>query len=177
MLKRLFKPRPTKIAGDALYRAAVEQARNPQLYVDLGAPDRIDARFELYALHVLLLVQRLGGQGPEAAEVSQALFDTFLSALDNTLRELGVGDLAVSPKMRKLGQAIYGRAHSLIDALKAQDENVLDALVARTVFGDEGEIERAGPIAGYVRRVERALAAQPLSEIFEGRPDWPAPAP
>jgi cytochrome b pre-mRNA-processing protein 3 len=177
MLKRLFKPRPARAAGQTLYQAAVDQARHPQFYRDLGAPDRIDARFELYALHVLLLVHRLGGQGAEAAEVSQALFDAFLSALDNTLRELGVGDLSVAPKMRKLGAAIYGRVLAHGDALKDAAGADLDALIARTVFADETAVERAGPIADYVRRAKAALASQPRAEILEGRPAGPPIAP
>ena len=45
-----------------------------------------------------------------AAETAQALFDAYVSALDHTLREMGVGDLTVPKKMRKLGEAFYGRA-------------------------------------------------------------------
>ena len=39
MLKRLFKPRPTLIAGRELYARVVAQARVPGLYTGLGAPD------------------------------------------------------------------------------------------------------------------------------------------
>ena len=73
MLSRLFKPRPAKLQGSRLYASAVAQARRPEFYTGIGVEDRIDARFELYTLHVLLLPQRLGGQGEAAAEVSKAL--------------------------------------------------------------------------------------------------------
>lgn len=179
MLKRLFQPRPGKTAGEALYLAAVAQARDPRIYLDLGAPDRIDARFELYALHVLLLTQRLSGQGAEAAEAAQALFDAFLSALDNTLRELGVGDLAVARRMRSLGEAVYGRARGLEDALGAPGDapegRSLEALLARTIFADEAALQQAKPLAAYLRRAEAGLASQPLDQILQGRPAWPAP--
>ena len=39
MLDRLFRPRPTVAAGRALYSRAVDQARWPELYQSLGAPD------------------------------------------------------------------------------------------------------------------------------------------
>src|SRR5687767_13690321 len=107
MLKRLFKPRPSQLAGSALYARVVAQARTPALYADLGAPDTTEGRFELYSLHVYLLLERLKDQGPQAAETAQALFDTYLSALDNALREMGVGDLSVGNRMRKLGEAFY----------------------------------------------------------------------
>src|SRR5438270_13608448 len=93
LLERLFRPRPAKEAGRALYARAVAQARSPAFYEALGVPDTAEGRFELYSLHVVLLIDRMQGQGEEAAEVSQALFDTYLSDLDHALRELGVGDL------------------------------------------------------------------------------------
>ncbi|HEY0053705.1 MAG TPA: ubiquinol-cytochrome C chaperone family protein, partial [Caulobacteraceae bacterium] len=105
VLQRIFRPRLVREAGHNLYLGVVEQARRPALYRDFGAPDRIDSRFELYVLHTALVLFRLKGQGPQAEETSQALFDTFVSQLDDTLRELGVGDLSVGKKMRKLGEA------------------------------------------------------------------------
>ncbi|MBE9188317.1 ubiquinol-cytochrome C reductase, partial [Microcoleus sp. LEGE 07076] len=112
MLKRLFKPRPAVAAGRALYAQTVAQSRTPTLYADLGAPDTPEGRFEIYSVHVYLLLERLKGQGPLAAETAQALFDTYVSALDHALRELGVGDLSVGKKIRKLGEAFYGRINS-----------------------------------------------------------------
>ena len=79
MLK-LFKPRPAQAAGRALYARVVEQSRSPALYAELGAPDTVEGRFELYSLHVVLLLDRLRRQGEQAAEVSQSLFDTFVSS-------------------------------------------------------------------------------------------------
>src|SRR6476660_6671158 len=96
LLERLFRPRPAREAGKALYAAAVGQARTPALYRDLAAPDTAEGRFEIYSLHVMLLLDRLrhpeAEPGPEPAEVAQALFDTYLKDLDHALRELGVGD-------------------------------------------------------------------------------------
>eukprot|EP01035_Chromulina_nebulosa_P053122 gene53122-biopygen37670 len=84
MLKRLFKPRVAVLAGQSLYERVVTQARSPRLYAELGAPDTTEGRFEIYSLHVYLLLERLKAQGPQAAETAQALLDTYLSALDNT---------------------------------------------------------------------------------------------
>src|SRR5688572_17130211 len=98
MLK-LFKPRAAEKAGRTLYVAVVEQARQPRLYTDLGAPDTMEGRFELYSLHVILLLDRLKRQGEQAAETAQALFDTYVQSLDDALREVGVGDTSVGKKM------------------------------------------------------------------------------
>ena len=130
VLQRLFRPRPALQTGAALYEAATRQARLPAFYADLRVPDTIEGRFELYTLHVILLVCRLKGEGAEAAEISQALFDSYLRSLDDALRDMGVGDLSVGKKMRKLGQAFYGRAKAY-DAALAADSDELQALIAQ----------------------------------------------
>ena len=91
MLQKLFRPGSQRI-GEALYERAVLQARDPAFYRDLAVADRIDARFELYTLHVLLLVMRLRDEGERGAGAGQDLFNTYVSALDNVLRELGCFD-------------------------------------------------------------------------------------
>ncbi|OXE36952.1 MAG: hypothetical protein CGW95_04670 [Phenylobacterium zucineum] len=64
----------------------------------MGVPDSVEGRFEIYSLHVVLIMDRLVNQGPEAAKASQALFDAYTQALDDALREMGVGDLSVGKK-------------------------------------------------------------------------------
>ena len=115
----MFKPRPARLAGEALYEAATHQARQPAFYARLQAPDTVEGRFELYTLHVVLLLHRLKGLDTGTAAIAQALFDAYLQALDDALREMGVGDLSVGKKMRKLGEAFYGRAKAYDAALAA----------------------------------------------------------
>lgn len=172
MLKRLFKPRPTQVAGQALYARVVAQARSPALYADLSVPDSVEGRFELYSLHVYLLLERLKGQGPQAADVAQALFDTYLSALDHALRELGVGDTVIGKRMRKLGEAFYGRVNSYEQALAALPARAsLEALLARTVYADADPAATAA-LAEYVVGQREALAAQPLDRLNAGEVEW-----
>ena len=118
-LSRLFSPRPAVLAGRRLYDCAAAQARSPAFYAVMGAPDTVEGRFELYSLHVALLLRRLKGQGPQAAETAQGLFDAYVQALDDALREMGVGDLSVGKKMRKLGEAFYGRVKAYDEAFSA----------------------------------------------------------
>jgi len=172
MLKRLFKPKAAYAAGQALYAATVAQARSPALYLDLRVPDTPEGRFELYSLHVYLVLARLKAQGAAAAETSQVLFDTYLSGLDHGLRELGVGDLSVGKRMRKLGEAFYGRIRSYETALgQLPDRSALEALVARTVYAGAPDA-RTGLMADYLLRQRAALADQPVASLCEGRIEW-----
>jgi cytochrome b pre-mRNA-processing protein 3 len=172
-LARLFRSRPAKLAGRALYGAVTHQARQAEFYVALAAPDTVEGRFEVYNLHVVLLLHRLRAQGPQAAETAQALFDTYVSSLDDALRELGVGDISVGKKMRKLGEAIYGRVRSFDAALADGDPAALADMVERTVYA--GAPAPQGPaLADYLQRSVAALAAQPLDALLEGRVAWPS---
>lgn len=174
-LDRFFKPRKTHVAGRKLYIAVVEQARQPVFYQALGVPDSVEGRFELYSLHVFLMLDRLRGQGAQASDTSQALFDTYVSALDDALREMGVGDLSVGKKMRKLGEAFYGRVKSYEGAFKTLPATGdLEALLTRTVY-EQGGAENVSSLAAYVIRQREALAAQALPEILDGVPAWVAP--
>jgi len=175
ILERLFRPKPARIAGQKLYAGVVSQARQPEFYSRLVAPDTVEGRFELYSLHVVLLLDRLKRQGEPAADTAQALFDAYVSALDDALREMGVGDLSVGKKMRKLGEAFYGRVKSYESALASlPDEAPLAALVGRTVYAEAADAPTAAMVA-YVLRQRQNLADQPLDAFLAGEVAWVAP--
>ena len=172
ILQKLFKRGPNRIAGEKLYQAAIGQARQPGFYSGLGVPDTVEGRFELYTLHVVLVLHRLKGQGAVAAEISQGLFDTYLMALDDALREMGVGDLSVGKKMRKLGEAFYGRAKAYQAALEDKDRAALAALIGRTVYADQNGAA-TDRLADYVQRGAALLASVSLEDILAAELAWP----
>lgn len=175
MLDRLFRPSPAREAGRALYAGLVEQSRAPALYQALATPDTVEGRFELYTLHLVLLLDRLNQAGAEAKDVSQALFDTYVKALDHALRELGVGDLSVGRKMRTLGEAFYGRVKNYHAAFEALPERqLLRDLLTRTVYAGV-EAPPIEALTDYVANQRAQLAAQPLEAVLEGRVEWSAP--
>jgi cytochrome b pre-mRNA-processing protein 3 len=174
-LSDLFTPRPAALAGRRLYDSAAAQARQPAFYAAMGAPDSVEGRFELYTLHVALLLRRLKGQGPQAAETAQGAFDAYVKSLDHALREMGVGDLSVGKKMRKLGEAFYGRVKNYDEAFDAlPDTAPLAAVIGRTVLmGDAGA--QATPFVDYAMTAMAGMDAQPLETLLQGDVSWPIP--
>ena len=172
-IRRFLRPREAVEAGRRLFTVAAAHARQPALYRDAGVPDTYEGRFELYTLHVVLVLHRLKGQGPRAAEASQALFDAYLRNLDDALREMGVGDLSVGKKMRKLGEAFYGRVKHYDQAFAAlPDADPLKALIVRTIFADAPGGDPDG-LAGYALAAMQALRDQPLEAVLAGDLAWP----
>lgn len=172
LFDRFFRKDPSLEAGRALYSAAVEQARSPALYSVMGAPDTVEGRFEQVALHVYLVMRRLKGE-ESAKRVSQCLFDAMFQNMDDSLRELGVGDLQVGKKIRKLAENFYGRIGAYENAMKddAADDALAEAL-GRNIFTDE-QAAQAEDFAAYVRKVETALSSQPLARIIGGIVTFP----
>ena len=174
MLQTLFRPRPSKAQGQALYGSAAGKARDAAFYRALNVPDRIDARFELFNLHVALLLERLRDQGDEAADVAQAALDAYVRSLDDTLREQGIGDLSMKKKMKTVAGLVMGRVAAVREALLAEDREALADFLGRSL--PDIAQEDAERLADYAFRAHAALAAQPLREVLEGRPAWPAVA-
>src|SRR5262249_42515412 len=101
------------------------------------------------------------------------VFDLFCQDMDDNLREMGVGDLAVPKEMRRIGEAFYGRQAAYVGALASSDPQALIEVLQRNVL--EGE-EGAQAIAGYVRAVAQALAARDIKELCLGNLGFPDPA-
>lgn len=161
--------------ADRLYRAAVLQARRPEFYRELGVPDTVDGRFDLLVLHVFLILRRLRREGAPGRLLAQLVFDTMFDHFDQTLREMGVGDLSVGRKVKAMGQAVYGRA-AAYDAALAGGEEALARVLSRNLFPAAPEGRALGALARYVREAERELAAQPGAALLAGRAAFP-PAP
>ncbi|ACL61818.1 ubiquinol-cytochrome C chaperone family protein [Methylobacterium nodulans] len=177
MIRNLFRRDDgRRRAIEALHIRINAAARVPSLYLDLGVPDSVEGRFEILCLHVILTLRRLRQLPPPAEDIAQDLVDSVFAQLDSSLRELGVGDLGVAKRMKKLAQAFYGRAGAYDAALDAGDRAALAAALARNVLGRD-EAEAALPLAAYVAASAQALSAQDLDRLMaEGPVLLPDPA-
>jgi cytochrome b pre-mRNA-processing protein 3 len=97
-------------AAYQLYGSAVAAARDPYLYETLGVPDTLDGRFDAICLHVYVLIRRLTEAERGGAEMAQAVFDAMFHDMDINLREMGVGDMSVGKRNRKMWEAFHGRS-------------------------------------------------------------------
>lgn len=134
----------------ALYDRAVRAARTPTFYQNFGVADTLDGRFDMVVLHISPLIDGLRGEDGALTEEGQALFDTFVRDMEQNLRTLGASDTTFPKKMKKIGQAFYGRFNAYRSALA--DEAALATAIARNVLDDEarGESEEARALARYL---------------------------
>src|SRR6516162_865959 len=144
--------RASKAVIEQILGEIVTAARRPALYETLGAPDRIDGRFELLTLHAGLVLRRLTGLGGLADAIAQDLVNSVFAHFDDTLREMGLSDIAVAKRLKTMGTAFYGRNAAYAAALDEGSAARLAAALARNVYGarDPSAAPGAGALAGYV---------------------------
>ena len=171
ILKRLFNRSPP--AERRCYEAIVAAARHPAFYAQWGVADTLDGRFDMIALHTYLVLDRLKGVEPQ---FRQALVDEFFRDMDRSLRELGVGDISVGKKVRKMAEVFYGRITAYDTAAAAGGDALVSAL-ARNVFPDEPGAAGAALLAAHVLVQQGHLAGQKSSAIAGGQVNFKEPVP
>ena len=169
----LFKRKRSVLETPArhLYEAAVLRAREPVFYTDLGVQDSVDGRFDMITLHVCLVLRRLEGEGEQAAELSQNLFDMMFLDMETNLRELGVGDVGMPKRMKKLIKAFYGRLKAYDEALSKgpAGEEELEEALRRNLYRElpvtDDVLER---MAAYMRDLAEGFNQQGLNGFLRG---------
>jgi cytochrome b pre-mRNA-processing protein 3 len=167
--------RASKALIEQILGEIVAAARRPALYQALGAPDRIDGRFELLTLHAGLVLRRLAALGGLADAIAQDLVDSLFAHFDDTLREMGLSDIAVAKRLKAMGSAFYGRNAAYAAALDDSSPADLAVALARNIYGAAGgEAEpKAEALARYVAFLDAALAAIPIEAFATGRFRFP----
>jgi cytochrome b pre-mRNA-processing protein 3 len=181
MMFHFFRRNSCNRSIACLYGTIVAQARAAPFYRNYGVPDTVNGRFEMVVLHAVLVLRRLESEPAPLRRLGQALFDRFCRDMDGSLREMGVGDLAVPAKMRTIGEAFYGRQAAYGAALAAPGLEPLVAALARNVFGCKTGTELGGTAAGavrlatYVRAAAGQLADQDGEALGRAALDFPDP--
>ena len=175
----LFTRRPHERAAFALYGAAVAAARQPAYFGRMGVPDTLNGRFDLVSLHVALLIERLRRDpDPVGPKLAQAVFDAMFADMDVNLREMGVGDLVVGKRVKKMWEAFHGRAAVYGEAMDADDRPALEAALERNVWRGEAPAGASAELGAQCVAIRAMLLAQGLPAMLKGEvrfPDAPAP--
>ncbi len=159
-------------AGE-IYGAIVAQARRPAFYAALGVPDTPAGRYEMVVVHLFLVLERLRAQGEAESSLPRLLVEAFIADMDDSLRELGTGDLTVPKKVRRAATGLYERSLVYKAGLAAADDTALAAALAEHVYAGAAD-NRAPALAAYLRSAAGALAARSARQVAEGDFSFPA---
>lgn len=173
-LSRIFGDRNERAALRPLYAAVVRAGRDPAWYLEGEVPDTIDGRFDILSALLAVVLLRLEREDEAGRRASVLLTETFIEDMDGTLRQLGIGDVAVGKHVGKIMGALGGRLGALRAALAGagtgEDEGevevegegeggALDEAVRRNIFresppSDAAVAYVAAGLAGFHRRLE-----------------------
>ena len=167
----LFKKgRQRRKAAAKLYESVVEMARSPWLYTDAGVPDTLDGRFDSVSLHLALVMRRLKAEGPEGLAICTELSSVFVTDMDRSVREIGVGDMSVGRHVTNMTQALYGRMKAYEAAFEQADvDQAMTEALARNVFrGEPPENHDMAPLVAYVVSKNKAIISVQKDRLLEG---------
>jgi cytochrome b pre-mRNA-processing protein 3 len=164
----LFRRTPHRREAHAAYTQIVARARAPEFFTELEAPDTLDGRFEVIALHAFLVLNRLRADHEATSEFAQSLFDAMFADLDRGLREMGATDLGVGRQVKEMAKGFYGRIVAYEQGLDGDDEALAEAL-RRNLYGTvTPRPESVAQLGRYMRRQAAVLSAEPIETFFKG---------
>ena len=161
----LFKKKPEDEAAQALFARIAAQSRTPEFYSEVGVADTVEGRFEVLTLNMYLVLSRLKSEEADKKAFAQKVFDAFFRNMDDSLRELGVGDMSIGRKIRAMAEAFYGRVGAYESVF--EDDDAFSSALSRNVFEVETH-PRAGMLVDYAQRVAAALADQTDAALIRG---------
>ncbi len=161
LLKTTKKPYQAEARG--VYARTLEHVRQPVFYTEYGVPDTFDGRFDLLLVHLFIVMEAVGFESERAEAFNQALFDVTFADMDQTLREMGIGDMGIPKHMRKMMKAFNGRMNVYHSAIGANNDAFVDALKRNLYAGAEGMSDEV--VARFAQYCMRAVASMKALEF------------
>jgi cytochrome b pre-mRNA-processing protein 3 len=176
MFSLFRRPDPAHAAARALFDALAAKARSPEFYTTGGVQDSMDGRFDLLVLHAFLAMEALRAAGEAGKATGTHLATITFQSLEGALRDLGIGDMGMSRRIKAMANAFYGRLSVYSDA---GDESAMgDALLRNLYRGDAAMTSHAANMADYVLAALRRLRTpEAAAEALAGRIVFPPLAP
>lgn len=176
-----------------LYGAIVTHARRPAFFAGHGASrtsdgaatvapgggvlDTPEGRTAMIIVLMLPLLERLQAGGPRERRVARLLAETFVTDIDDSLREMGVGDMSVPRKVKRAAQALWERYRAYREAAASPDPvAALAAEFAATVPGLDSDPTGAEALARLTLSSAADLRSGPLEALLAGRIELPGPS-
>lgn len=169
-LQNIFKKKnPHEAAAGAVYAALLARMRRPVFYESWGVPDTLTGRYEILVLQAAPVISRMKDEGTAGRDFNQALFDVFFRDMDQSLREIGIGDMGVPKRMRKMMRAFNGRVQAYDAAASGAD--ALRAAIARNIYAanDTPSDSALTAIAADSLACFATLRAQTANDILNGK--------
>jgi cytochrome b pre-mRNA-processing protein 3 len=167
MLGLFRRENPSRRAANALHDSIAARAREPIFHTRFYVADSIDGRFDLFTLHAFLVLDALKEEGAAGKGTGEQLANAIFAGFEEALRELGVGDMGISRRIRAMANAFYGRLAAYQAA--GSEEELSDALLRNLYRGEKTRGDAARVLAHYIFAAQARLRSQ---DVNDGRIDF-----
>ena len=116
-----------------LYVNVVNRSREAVFYTEYKVPDTVEGRYDLLLIHLFLMLSALSSS-KEHKDLQKALIDLCFEDLDQNLRQMGVGDMGVPRRIKKMAKAFNGRSTIYDEALTQNNDDLLKEALDRNLF-------------------------------------------
>jgi cytochrome b pre-mRNA-processing protein 3 len=157
-----------------VYEAIVARARQPEFYTSGSVADLVDGRYDMIVLHADAVMVHLQAGNETDRAFAQELIEELFRDMDRSLREMGVGDMGVGKRVKKMATVYYGRASAYAEARMGGGADLAAALLRNVYAGDETKVECARRLAEYAVKLHAAMASVSRDAIRAGRLELPA---
>lgn len=170
MFGLLKRKKPYEQEAKMLFNSVHKQSRDAAFYEELGVPDTTEGRFSILTLHMFIVMHRLQ-KIAHGEELSQSLFDIAFEDIDRGYREIGIGDMGIPKRMKKLMLGFNGAIHAYEQGVN--DKAALKEALRRNVFtayvGEEDELSKPlDSLADYTIDNIEYLQSQDETSIMNG---------
>ena len=166
---RLFRrAAPAQEATLKLYEAIMAKARDPAFYARLAVPDTVNGRFDMVVIHAMLVLRRLRDGGGAAEATGKALLELLFKDMDQSLREMGVGDMGVGRHIKRMAKALFGRAEAYESGLDGDAAALGEVLQANLYRQANPDAHQIACMADYLRRAALFVGAESVAAIIAG---------
>lgn len=165
-LKQKITPdNPHEQAAQSIYASCLEQTRKPVFYKILAIDDTFEGRFDLLLVHLFCIFHVTEDSD---IDFKQTLFDVTFADMDQTLREMGIGDMGIPKHMRRMMKAFNGRMHVYEETFDKGDD--FKEALRRNLYGTKNAAsnEQIDKLCSYIRLTVGALKDLPPDSILQG---------
>ncbi len=148
----------------------VAKAREPHWYLDGGAPDTLDGRFDMVAAVLAMVMLRIEAEPPgdmAAATLATDVTERFVDDMDAQVRQIGFGDIVVGKHVGRMMGMLGGRLGAYRSAIATGD--LSEPLIRNLWRGDAPPPEAASYVSEQLQRFHASLHDVSLADLREGR--------
>lgn len=167
-IKKIFNLDNDYKVSIKIYRKLTQLSRNLKFYQNCQIPDTIDGRFEALSIILFLFFKRINNI-KQLEKINQNIANIVIADLDQSIREMGVGDMGIIKRIKNMGKSMWGRFYVYNQHYK-DDKKFKEALIKNVYRTENDEIgeKNIEELYSLIKKIETILNNISVEKIQKG---------